>query len=67
MAGSVLGGARPATLTVETKPCFCRLRARRRCILLMGIEVMPNRALEAFCRWEQTFARLTRDMVAVGL
>ena len=28
-----------------------------------GIEVRPRRALEAFCRWEQTWARLTRDIM----
>ena len=28
-----------------------------------GTEVRPRRALEAFWRWEQTWARFTRDMV----
>jgi hypothetical protein len=28
-----------------------------------GIDVRPRRALEAFCRWEHTCARLTRDML----
>ena len=27
-----------------------------------GREVRPRRALEAFCRWEQAWARRTRDM-----
>ena len=26
----------------------------------------PRRALEAFCRWEQAWARRTRDMVGRG-
>jgi hypothetical protein len=30
-----------------------------------GIDVSPSRALEAFCMWEQTCARLTRDILAV--
>lgn len=28
-----------------------------------GMDVRPRRALEAFWRWEQTWARLTRDIV----
>lgn len=27
------------------------------------MEVMPRQALEAFWRWEQTWARLTRDIM----
>lgn len=27
-----------------------------------GMAVVPRRAREAFWRWEQTWARLTRDM-----
>lgn len=30
-----------------------------------GREVRPRRALEAFWRWEQAWARRTRDMVVV--
>lgn len=36
------------------------------CIFETGMEVRPRRALEAFCRCEQTWARLTRDIVVVG-
>ncbi len=31
-----------------------------------GREVRPRRALEAFWRWEQAWARRTRDMVVRG-
>ena len=31
-----------------------------------GREVRPRRALEAFWRWEQAWARRTRDMVGWG-
>lgn len=34
--------------------------------MLIGIEVRPRRALEAFWRWEQTWARFTRDILVVG-
>jgi hypothetical protein len=27
----------------------------------MGMEVMPRRALDTFCRWEQTWAKLCSD------
>jgi hypothetical protein len=64
--GSSGGGEGPATWTVDTKPCFWRLRERERWRLDMGIEVRPRRALEAFWRWEQTWARFTRDILAVG-
>ena len=29
---------------------------------MLGIDVRPNRALEAFCRCEQVFARCTSDI-----
>ena len=32
------------------------------CNFVKGMEVIPSRAFEAFCRCEQTWARLTRDM-----
>lgn len=38
-------------------------RRRERWRLVEGTEVSPRRAFEAFCRCEQTCARLTRDMV----
>ena len=31
-----------------------------------GIDVIPSRALEAFCRCEQTWARFTRDILKVS-
>lgn len=31
-------------------------------MLVLGTEVRPRRALEAFWRWEQTWERMTRDM-----
>ena len=33
------------------------------CSFVARMAVVPRRAREAFCRWEQTWARLTRDMV----
>lgn len=38
---------------------------RARISLLDGTEVRPSRAREAFWRWEQTWERLTRDIVAM--
>ena len=38
--------------------------AKLRCRLELGIDVKPNLAFEAFCRWEQTLARLTSDMLS---
>jgi len=57
------GGSGPPRVTVDRKPDFWRERARARFCLVEGREVRPRRALEAFWRWEQTLARLTRDMV----
>lgn len=57
------GGLGPPRVTEERKPEVCNCSMRARCSLEEGTEVMPRRALEAFWRWEQTFARLTRDMV----
>lgn len=53
----------PARVTVERKPEDCRARESARSWLVEGMEVRPSRALEAFWRCEQTFARCTRDMV----
>ena len=50
-------------MTEERKPEDWRARERVRSWLVEGMEVRPRRALEAFWRWEQTFARWTRDMV----
>lgn len=57
------GGVWPPRVTVETKPDFWSWWERCMCCFVKGIEVVPRRALEAFCRWEQTCERLTRDMV----
>lgn len=57
------GGCRPPRVTVDMKPDFCRDSASARFCFVEGMDVMPSRALEAFCRCEQTLARLTRDMV----
>lgn len=60
---SFAGGVGPPRVTVLRKPCFWRRRERERCMRERGIEVRPRRAREAFCMCEQTWARLTRDMV----
>lgn len=57
------GGLRPASTTVEIKPASRRAMARRRCSFVFGMDVMARRALEAFVMEEQTWARLTRDIV----
>lgn len=54
---------RPPRVTDERKPDCCRARRRERWRFVEGTEVRPRRALEAFCRCEQTCARFTRDMV----
>lgn len=54
---------RPPRVTEERKPDCCRERERRRCRAVEGIEVRPRRALEAFWRCEQTWERLTSDIV----
>ncbi len=59
------GGVRPPRVTEERKPAVWRESVRARSMLVEGMEVRPRRALEAFWRCEQTFARCTRDMVAV--
>jgi hypothetical protein len=64
---SFAGGVGPPRVTVLRKPCFWRRSERERCMRERGIEVRPRRAREAFCMCEQTWARLTRDMVGGGL
>lgn len=56
------GGVGPPRVTVEMKPEDWRARRRERCRFVEGMDVRPRRALEAFCRCEQTWARLTRDI-----
>lgn len=53
---------RPARCTEDRKPDCWSARESRRSWLVEGMEVRPRRALEAFCRCEQTFARWTRDI-----
>ncbi len=50
-------------MTDERKPEDCSASVRVRIMFVEGTEVRPSRALEAFWRCEQTFARCTRDMV----
>lgn len=57
------GGVKPPRVTEERKPWACMARRSRRWRLVAGTEVRPSRALEAFCRCEQTCERLTSDMV----
>jgi hypothetical protein len=64
---SFAGGVGPPRVTVLRNPCFWRRRESERCMRERGIEVRPRRASEAFCMCEQTWARLTRDMVGAGL
>lgn len=54
----------PARVTEERKPADWRARVSRRIWFVEGTEVRPRRAFEAFWRWEQTFERCTRDMIA---
>lgn len=54
---------RPPRVTEERKPDCWRASVRVRIMLVEGTEVNPRRALEAFCRCEQTLERMTRDIV----
>jgi hypothetical protein len=60
---SIGGGVRPPRVTDERNPDCWSARESVRIMFVEGTEVRPSRALEAFWRWEQTFARCTRDMV----
>ena len=51
------GGVRPPRVTEERKPDCWRAKESVRIMFVDGTEVRPSRALEAFCRWEHTFAR----------
>ena len=59
------GHSSPAGVTLARKPCFCSASMRSRCSFVKGMAVVPSRALDTFCRCEQTCARLTRDMACV--
>lgn len=54
----------PARVTEDRKPADWRASVSRRIWFVEGTEVRPRRAFEAFWRWEQTFERCTRDMIA---
>jgi hypothetical protein len=53
----------PPRVTEERKPEFWSANRSVRWRLVDGTDVKPSRALEAFCRCEQTCARFTRDIV----
>ena len=53
---------RPPRVTVLMKPDFWSWWATPMWSFVAGMAVVPRRAREAFWRWEQTWARLTRDM-----
>jgi len=52
-------------VTEERNPELRRASSRFRCRLVEGTEVRPSRALEAFWRCEQTWARFTSDILRV--
>ena len=60
---SIGGGVRPPRVTEERKPDCCSARVKSEDHVRGGTEVRPRRALEAFCRCEQTLDRMTRDIV----
>lgn len=60
------GGEGPPRTTLEITPLDWRARRRRRCRFVLGTEVRPRRALEAWVRWEQRFERWTRDIVELA-
>lgn len=53
---------RPARVTEDRKPDSWRARVRVSTMFEEGTEVSPRRALEAFCRCEHTWERLTSDI-----
>jgi hypothetical protein len=59
------GGEGPPRITELIMPEDWRARRRRRCRFVLGTEVRPSRALEAWVRWEQRFERWTRDIVSL--
>ena len=58
------GGWGPPRTTVLRKPEFCNASMSFRWNFESGMEVRPRRAREAFWRWEQVFARWTRDILS---
>ena len=60
------GGTGPPMVTEETYPERWSWSIRVWWRVVQGMEVRPRRALEAFWRWEQQWARLTRDILAEG-
>ncbi len=59
------GGEGPARVTEERKPEVWRESISARIRFEEGTEVRPRRAREAFWRCEQTWARLTSDILMV--
>ncbi len=57
------GGSGPPRTTAERKPDVWRESMRVRIRFEEGTEVRPRRAREAFCRCEQTWESVTRDIV----
>lgn len=53
----------PPRVTLERKPEDWRARRSFKCRLVEGTDVRPRRALEAFWRWEQIWARFTSDIL----
>lgn len=61
---SSIGGAEsPPRVTDWMKPACCKARERVRIMLVEGTEVRPSRPRDAFCRWEHTLERWTRDIM----
>lgn len=54
---------RPPRVTDDRKPEVWSASVRVRIMLEEGTDVRPSRAFEALLRCEQTWERLTRDMV----
>lgn len=63
MRSSKGGGVTPPRVTLERKPEDWSARRSLRWRFVEGMDVRPRRALEAFWRCEQTWARLTSDIL----
>lgn len=57
------GGTGPPRVMLDRKPLRWRDSVRDRCRDVLGMEVRPRRAREAFWRCEQVWESWTRDMV----
>ena len=58
------GGSGPPRTTADMKPDVCSESMSVRMRFVDGTEVRPRRAREAFWRCEQTWERVTRDIVS---